>query len=99
MFQINGVLYKKNNKSGYNLHLNLNIHLILSVLHVYLTPPPQKKIQQFDHMKSNLSIRIHVKQIEFEYSDKINVRARLIHSVIFHNSFSDVTCKLDCSTK
>lgn len=98
MFQINGVLYKKNNKSGYNLHLNLNIHLILSVLHVYLTPPP-KKIQQFDHIKSNLSIRIHVKQIEFEYSDKINVRARLIHSVIFHNSFSDVTCKLDCSTK
>lgn len=98
MFQINGVLYKKNNKSGYNLHLNLNIHLILSVLHVYLTPP-QKKIQQFDHIKSNLSIRIHVKQIEFEYSDKINVRARLIHSVIFYNSFSDVTCKLDCSTK
>lgn len=98
MFQINDVLYKKNNKSGNNLHLNLNIHLILSVLHVYLTPP-QKKIQQFDHIKSNLSIRIHVKQIEFEYSDKINVRSRLIHSVIFHNSFSDVTCKLDCSTK
>lgn len=87
---------KNNNKSGNNLHLNLNIHLILSVLHVY---PPPKKIQQFNHIKSNLSIRIHVKQIEFEYSDKINVRARLIHSVIFHNSFSDVTCKLNCSTK